>query len=167
MTDDSDLPPCDYTAFAAQPRTLTDCPRPNDGHHRDLGRVNNRRSATATAIVAMATDFIGLQVVVVVRDPPSKFKGTVSDISAGAGLTLSNGQWPPSSFLLPAAAFRLSLSPPPILSLNAHVLFPFRCNSWVPSVVSLTLPLAPYLPGADIAHLVKSGDSMSTSGNLG
>lgn len=40
----------------------------------------------------MTTDFIGLQVVVTVRDPPFRVKGTVSDISAGEGLTLSNGQ---------------------------------------------------------------------------
>lgn len=40
----------------------------------------------------MTSDFIGLQVVVTVRDPPSRVKGTVSEISAGAGLTLSNGQ---------------------------------------------------------------------------
>ncbi|KAK0753437.1 YjeF-related protein N-terminus-domain-containing protein [Schizothecium vesticola] len=49
----------------------------------------------------MTSDFIGLQVVVTVRDPPSRVKGTVSEISAGAGLTLSNvwrldtNQWLP------------------------------------------------------------------------
>ncbi len=41
---------------------------------------------------AMASDFIGLQMLVTVRgDPPRRLKGTVSAVEAGAGLTLSNG----------------------------------------------------------------------------
>ena len=39
----------------------------------------------------MADQFIGLQMLVTVRDPPARLKGTVSSVEAGAGLTLSNG----------------------------------------------------------------------------
>ena len=43
----------------------------------------------------MATDFIGLQMEVVLRTPPNipplRLKGTVSDVEAGISLTLSNG----------------------------------------------------------------------------
>ncbi|KAM7189154.1 YjeF-related protein N-terminus domain containing protein [Naviculisporaceae sp. PSN 640] len=38
----------------------------------------------------MATEFIGLQMIVTIRDPPTKLKGTVSAVEAGTGLTLSN-----------------------------------------------------------------------------
>ena len=39
----------------------------------------------------MADQFIGLQMLVTVRNPPARLKGTVSSVEAGAGLTLSNG----------------------------------------------------------------------------
>ena len=45
----------------------------------------------------MADQFIGLQMLVTVRDPPARLKGTVSSVEAGAGLTLSNGM----SFFFP------------------------------------------------------------------
>ncbi|KAK3357276.1 YjeF-related protein N-terminus-domain-containing protein [Lasiosphaeria hispida] len=38
----------------------------------------------------MATDFIGVQMLVTLRDPPVRLKGTVSAVEAGSGLTLSN-----------------------------------------------------------------------------
>ncbi|KAK4218035.1 YjeF-related protein N-terminus-domain-containing protein [Rhypophila decipiens] len=38
----------------------------------------------------MATEFIGLQMLVTLRDPPIKLKGTVSAVEAATGLTLSN-----------------------------------------------------------------------------
>jgi 5,10-methylenetetrahydrofolate reductase len=42
----------------------------------------------------MASEFIGLQMLVTVRgDPPRRLKGTVSAVEAGAGLTLSNGEF--------------------------------------------------------------------------
>ena len=40
----------------------------------------------------MTSTFIGLQVVVTLRNPPTRVRGTVSGITAGSGLTLSNGQ---------------------------------------------------------------------------
>ncbi len=44
----------------------------------------------------MASEFIGLQMLVTVRgDPPRRLKGTVSAVEAGAGLTLSNGEFAP------------------------------------------------------------------------
>jgi enhancer of mRNA-decapping protein 3 len=44
----------------------------------------------------MASEFIGLQMLVTVRgDPPRHLKGTVSAVEAGAGLTLSNGEFAP------------------------------------------------------------------------
>ncbi|KAH8880429.1 YjeF N-terminal domain-like protein [Thozetella sp. PMI_491] len=49
----------------------------------------------------MADQFIGLQMLVTVRDPPARLKGTVSSVEAGSGLTLSNvwlldsGRWEP------------------------------------------------------------------------
>lgn len=49
----------------------------------------------------MASQFIGLQMVVTLRDPPTRLRGTVSDVEAGVGLTLSNvwtldtNQWQP------------------------------------------------------------------------
>ncbi|KAK1835219.1 YjeF-related protein N-terminus-domain-containing protein [Podospora conica] len=72
----------------------------------------------------MTSDFIGLQVVVTVRDPPSRVRGTVSEISAGAGLTLSNvwtldtQQWFPR-LVLPSANIsditsELSRAEPPL-----------------------------------------------------
>ncbi len=40
----------------------------------------------------MASEFIGLQMLVTLQgDPPTRLKGTVSAVEAGAGLTLSNG----------------------------------------------------------------------------
>jgi hypothetical protein len=39
----------------------------------------------------MAEQFIGLQMLVTLRDPPRTLKGTVSAVEAGAGLTLING----------------------------------------------------------------------------
>lgn len=50
----------------------------------------------------MASEFIGLQMMVTVRgEPPMRFKGTVSAVEAGAGLTLSNGSFaPPMPFSL-------------------------------------------------------------------
>ncbi|KAK0621410.1 YjeF-related protein N-terminus-domain-containing protein [Bombardia bombarda] len=41
----------------------------------------------------MAADFIGLQMLVTVRDPPARLRGTVSAVEAGSGLTLSNVWW--------------------------------------------------------------------------
>lgn len=41
----------------------------------------------------MASEFIGLQMLVTLRDPPARLKGTVSAVEAGAGLTLSNGTY--------------------------------------------------------------------------
>ncbi|KAK0711341.1 YjeF-related protein N-terminus-domain-containing protein [Lasiosphaeris hirsuta] len=38
----------------------------------------------------MATDFIGVQMLVTLRDPPVRLKGTVSQVEAGSGLTLRN-----------------------------------------------------------------------------
>lgn len=46
----------------------------------------------------MATEFIGLQMLVTLRDPPMKLKGTVSAVEAGTGLTLSNGMLSFASF---------------------------------------------------------------------
>jgi len=40
----------------------------------------------------MANQFIGLHMRVVLRDPPgNEFTGTVVDVQAGSGLTLTNG----------------------------------------------------------------------------
>jgi hypothetical protein len=39
----------------------------------------------------MASDFIGLQMIVSLRSPPSQVMGTVADVQAGSGLTLANG----------------------------------------------------------------------------
>lgn len=40
----------------------------------------------------MATQFIGLHMRVVLRDPPgSELTGTVGNVQAGSGLTLTNG----------------------------------------------------------------------------
>ena len=42
----------------------------------------------------MASEFIGLQMMVTVRGtPPICLKGTVSAVEAGSGLTLSNGEF--------------------------------------------------------------------------
>ncbi|KAK3322202.1 YjeF-related protein N-terminus-domain-containing protein [Apodospora peruviana] len=41
----------------------------------------------------MAAEFIGMQMLVTLRDPPATLKGTVSAVEAGAGLTLSNVWW--------------------------------------------------------------------------
>jgi hypothetical protein len=41
----------------------------------------------------MASDFIGVQMLVTLRDPPTRLKGTVSEVEAGTGLTLTNGMW--------------------------------------------------------------------------
>lgn len=42
----------------------------------------------------MASEFIGLQMMVTVRGtPPIRLKGTVSAVEAGSGLTLSNGEF--------------------------------------------------------------------------
>ncbi|KAK0722588.1 YjeF-related protein N-terminus-domain-containing protein [Lasiosphaeria miniovina] len=38
----------------------------------------------------MAAEFIGLQMLVTLRDPPTRLKGTISAVEAGSGLTLSN-----------------------------------------------------------------------------
>lgn len=44
--------------------------------------------------VAMAAQFIGLQMLVTLRgEQPVRIKGTVSDVEAGTGLTLSNGEF--------------------------------------------------------------------------
>jgi enhancer of mRNA-decapping protein 3 len=39
----------------------------------------------------MANQFIGLQMLVTIKDPPQKLKGIVSDVEAGLSLTLNNG----------------------------------------------------------------------------
>jgi hypothetical protein len=41
----------------------------------------------------MAHQFIGLHMLVILREPPARLKGTVSDIEAGISLTLSNGPY--------------------------------------------------------------------------
>ena len=54
----------------------------------------------------MAAQFIGLQMLVTLRgEQPVRIKGTVSDVEAGTGLTLSNGEFFfPFFFLSPSAA---------------------------------------------------------------
>jgi hypothetical protein len=43
-------------------------------------------------------EFIGLQMLVTLQgDPPTSLKGTVSAVEAGSGLTLSNGEFHPST----------------------------------------------------------------------
>jgi hypothetical protein len=39
----------------------------------------------------MANQFIGLQMLVTLREPPTRLKGIVTGIEAGVSLTLSNG----------------------------------------------------------------------------
>lgn len=49
----------------------------------------------------MAEDsFIGLPMLVTMRNPPARLKGTVSEVQAGHGLTLTNGLFIPFPFLL-------------------------------------------------------------------
>lgn len=58
----------------------------------------------------MASEFIGLQMMVTMRGtPPMLLKGTVSAVEAGTGLTLSNGESGP----LPKFPFSLFFPPPP------------------------------------------------------
>ena len=50
----------------------------------------------------MAEDsFIGLPMLVTMRNPPARLKGTVSEVQAGHGLTLTNGLFFPFLFLFP------------------------------------------------------------------
>ncbi|KAK3375199.1 YjeF-related protein N-terminus-domain-containing protein [Podospora didyma] len=71
----------------------------------------------------MASEFIGLQMLVTLRDPPLRLKGTVSAVDVGAGLTLSNvwmvdsQKWEPRVTIAASNIADLSeapLVPPPI-----------------------------------------------------
>ena len=42
-------------------------------------------------LATMADQFIGLQMLVTVCDPPARLRGIVSEVEAGLSLTLSNG----------------------------------------------------------------------------
>ncbi len=64
--------------------------------HRPIlpSQSQSATSTAATRILAaskMADQFIGLQMLVTLRDPPARLKGTVSAVEAGSTLTLSNG----------------------------------------------------------------------------
>lgn len=66
--------------------------------------------------VAMAAQFIGLQMLVTLRgEQPVRIKGTVSDVEAGTGLTLSNGE-----FFFSFFPFFFYLRPPLLLATAAR-----------------------------------------------
>lgn len=57
----------------------------------------------------MATEFLGLQMVVTLHgNPPRRLKGTISAVEAGAGLTLSNGSFAPFTPFTPEHVFCVS-----------------------------------------------------------